>query len=44
MTTILFENERLKLLENEQNYVLVAEDMRLVYDDECKVRWVCVGK
>lgn len=44
MSKVLFENEDLKLVESENHYFLVSDNMRVVFDSECKIDRVCVVK
>jgi hypothetical protein len=44
MSKIIFENDDLKIVESENHYFLVSENMRVVFDCECNIDRVCVKK
>jgi hypothetical protein len=44
LSRILFENDDLKLVESENHYFLVSDNMRVVFNGECKIDRVMVKK
>ena len=44
LSVVLYENDDLKLVESENHYFLVSENMRVVFNSECKIDRVCVKK
>lgn len=46
MSEVLYENDRLKVVESMDEYIIVfnPDDVRIVFDDECKVSRICICK
>ncbi|MBP5421687.1 MAG: hypothetical protein J6Y78_04495 [Paludibacteraceae bacterium] len=44
MSEVLFENECLKLIESMNEYIIVSDNMRVVFNSECKIDRVCIEK
>lgn len=44
MSKVLYENNDLKLVESENIYFLYSKNMRVVFNEDCKIDRVCVTK
>lgn len=46
MSKVLYENERLKLVESMDEYIIIfdLDDVKIVFDDECKISKTCICK
>lgn len=44
MSKVLYENDNLKLVESENHYFVVSDNMRVVFNSECKIDRVCIEK
>ena len=44
MSVVLFENDSLKVVESENHYFVVSDEIRCVFNDECKIDRVCIKK
>lgn len=44
MSKILFKNDDLKVVESENHYVIVSDEIRCVYSEGCKSKRVCIKK
>ena len=46
MSKVLYENNKLKVVESMDEYIIVFDphDVRIVFDDECKISRICLCK